>query len=56
MSPERKTKAAFSSPMQQKDIKGKLKPITHTDLGFCLEKVFVETDKKKLGLDDDDNH
>ena len=46
-SDQRRTKAAFESPTQQRDERGRVKPITHTDLGFDLEKVFAETDKRK---------
>ena len=56
MKPERKTKRAFVSPKQQRDIKGKLKPIVHTDLGFNLETVFKETDRKRKNDSEEDEN
>ena len=32
-----------------------MKPITHSDLGFDLEKVFAETDKRKKDEEADDH-
>ena len=52
----KKTKAAFESPTQQRDERGRMKPITHVDLGFDLEKVFAETDKRKKDELVDDPH
>ena len=39
-----KTKSAFVSPKQKKDIRGKLCPITHKDLDLNVEDMFNEVD------------